>query len=132
MIKTHRHNTNFSWLRKKKVSWSEVLWSTHFPFVFCCFFYCYFLMVMKVALLRLKSYVISDKFSSSSWNFLIVFDLVCNLPCYTLFFTRTSKFCLRLAGPNFFHFLGWNVLNLFLYPRLNVAMPQRRMSNWVQ
>ena len=32
----------------------------------------------------------------------------------------------------FFHFWGWNVLNLFLFPRLNLAMPQWRMSDWVQ
>ena len=32
-------------------------------------------------------------------------------------FIRTSKFCLRLAVLNFFfHFWGWNVLNLFLFP----------------
>ena len=53
---------------------------------------------------------------------------------YTLFFyTRTSKFCLRLVVLNFFfHFWGWNVLNLFLFPRLNLAIPQRRISDWVQ
>ena len=50
---------------------------------------------------------------------------------YTLFFIRTSKFCLRLTVLIFFHFWGWNVLNLFLFPRLNLAMPQRRMSDWV-
>ena len=32
------------------------------------------------------------------------------------FFIKTSKFCLRLAVLNFFHFWGWNVLNLFLFP----------------
>ena len=52
---------------------------------------------------------------------------------YTLFFIRTSKFCLRLAVLNFFfHFWGWNVLNLFLFSLLNLAMPQRRMSDWLQ
>ena len=55
------------------------------------------------------------------------------LPYYTLFFIRTSKFCLRLAVLIFFfHFWGWNVLNLFLFPRLNLVIPQRRMSDWVQ
>ena len=40
---------------------------------------------------------------------------------YTLFFIRTSKFCLRLAVLNFFfHFWSWNVLNLFLFSRLNL------------
>ena len=39
---------------------------------------------------------------------------------------------MRLAVLIFFHFWGWNVLNLFLFPRLNFAMPQRRMSDWVQ
>ena len=48
------------------------------------------------------------------------------------FFIRTSKFCLRLAVLNFFYFWSWNVLNLFLFPRLNPATPQRRMSDWVQ
>ena len=48
------------------------------------------------------------------------------------FFIRTSKFCLRLVAINFFHFSGWNVLNSFLFPELNLAMPQRRMSDWVQ
>ena len=54
------------------------------------------------------------------------------LTVYTLFFIRTSKFCLRLAVLNFFHCWGWNVLNLFLFSRLNLAMPQRRMPDWVQ
>ena len=53
---------------------------------------------------------------------------------YTLFFLyiRTSKFCLRLAVLIFFHFWGWNVLNLFLFPWLNLAMSKRRMSDWVE
>ena len=51
---------------------------------------------------------------------------------YTLFFIRTSKFCLRLAALNFFHFWDWNVLNLFLFLRLILAMPRRKMSDWVQ
>ena len=46
------------------------------------------------------------------WKFLFV--------KYTLSFIRTSKFCLRLAVLNFFfHFWGWNVLNLFFFPRLS-------------
>ena len=45
------------------------------------------------------------------------------------FFIRTSKL---LAVLNFFfHFWGYNVLNLFLFPRMNFPMPQR-MSDWVQ
>ena len=39
---------------------------------------------------------------------------------HSFFYIRTSKFCLRLAVLNFFHFWGWNVLNLFLFPRLNL------------
>ena len=54
------------------------------------------------------------------------------LQIYTLFFIRASKFCLRLAVLIFFYFWSWNVLNLFLFPRLNPATPQRRMSDWVQ
>ena len=53
-------------------------------------------------------------------------------PQYTLFFIGTSKFCLRLAVLKFFHFWGCNVLNLFLSSLLNLAMPQRRVSDWVQ
>ena len=52
---------------------------------------------------------------------------------HTLFFIRTTKFCLRLAVLHFFfHFWGWNVFNLFLFSLLNLAMPQRRMSDWLQ
>ena len=50
---------------------------------------------------------------------------------HSCFFIRTSKFCLRLAVLNFFHSWGWSVLNLFLFPLLNLIMPQR-MSDWVQ
>ena len=32
----------------------------------------------------------------------------------------------------FFHFWGWDFHNLFLFPPLNLAMQQRRMSDWVQ
>ena len=51
---------------------------------------------------------------------------------YTLFYITTSKFCLRLAVLNIFSLWGWNILNLFLFPRMNLTMPQRRISDWVQ
>ena len=50
----------------------------------------------------------------------------------TLFFVRTSKFFLRLAVLIFFYFCGWNVLNLFLFPRLNFETNAKRMPDWVQ
>ena len=50
----------------------------------------------------------------------------------TLFlYIRTSKFCLRLAVLKFFSFLRLKCSNLFLFAQLNLAMPQRRMSDWV-
>ena len=52
-------------------------------------------------------------------------------PLIHSFFIKTSKLFLRLPVLNFFHFWGWNFLNLFLFPRLSLAMPQRRMSDWV-
>ena len=52
---------------------------------------------------------------------------------YTLFFyIRTSKFCLRLAVLIFFHFSDWNVLNLFLFPQLNLAIPQRMPDSTIK
>ena len=59
----------------------------------------------------------------------LTWDNMRSFLCITLFFF-ISKFCLRLAALYFlfFHFWGWNVLNLFLFPRLNLVMPQRRMS----
>ena len=44
------------------------------------------------------------------------------------FFLRTSKLCFRLAVLNLFYFRDWNVLTLSLFPQMNLAMPQRRIS----
>ena len=72
----------------------------------------------------LNFYLFLQKFLLKAKTYKLVVGNCCTL----FFFIRTSKFCLRLAVLNFFHFWGWNVLNLFLLPRLNFAMPQRRMS----
>ena len=52
-----------------------------------------------------------------NWKCLSLWGSLC-------FFIRTSKFCWGWLFLIFFNFWGWNV-NLFLFPRLNLAMPQR-------
>ena len=59
------------------------------------------------------------------------FYLLATSSIHSFLYIRTSKFCLRRAVLIFFSFLRLKCSNLFLFAQLNLAMPQRRMSDWV-
>ena len=57
--------------------------------------------------------------------------LICKFLNFMAAFTKKNKLsrvCIRFSVWERFHFWDWNVLDLFLFPRLNLEMPQRRMS----
>ena len=70
-----------------------------------------------------KSKVIFENFKYEN----IPVYFICKIVTYTLFLWEPVNFVWAWLFLIFFHFWGWNILNFFLFPQMNLAMPQKNV-----